>query len=324
MLTSLRLVKVGIQNHKNDKLSIDSDDYIKERNTKGPKSVQNFLMQVILPIFILFYYKNKFGFATGAIKDASLIFWMTAETWGAFQPFYPTADYYDEFPALKILENNHMVIKSEYENMLKLTNIQLSSMRYALNRDEMNKTNWDTLWIKTGNSFIPNNVEYVPQTTEILKQIPNLSTTFFSRINANSRILPHWGYHKGILRVLFSVIAPVCKPGEFSGIRVNVNVLYTKEIKHKVLVEHDMSYIERNDTYTLAMTEGKGVMFDDTYLHDSLNDCDGQRVALFIDIKRDLPWYLKAINELMEFASSNFVERLRARVNLPKLNKEEI
>ena len=47
-----------------------------------------------------------------------------------------------------------------------------------------------------------------------------------------------------------------------------------------------------NKPYT--WTEGKGVMFDDTYVHEVRNETKETRVAVLLDIRRnDFPFFLK-------------------------------
>lgn len=42
---------------------------------------------------------------------------------------------------------------------------------------------------------------------------------------------------------------------------------------------------------------GEAVLFDDTYLHEAVNDSDETRVVLFIDVARNMPWYLHYWNK---------------------------
>jgi Aspartyl/Asparaginyl beta-hydroxylase len=50
--------------------------------------------------------------------------------------------------------------------------------------------------------------------------------------------------------------------------------------------------------------EGEGVMFDDNPLHDATNNSDEERVVLFLDVARKLPWYLDIINRISIFVAN--------------------
>lgn len=59
--------------------------------------------------------------------------------------------------------------------------------------------------------------------------------------------------------------------------------------------------------------EGEGVMFDDNPLHDATNDSDGERVVLFLDVARTLPWYLDAINRVSIFVANRQAQIISMR-----------
>jgi aspartyl/asparaginyl beta-hydroxylase (cupin superfamily) len=50
--------------------------------------------------------------------------------------------------------------------------------------------------------------------------------------------------------------------------------------------------------------EGEGVMFDDNPLHDATNESDEVRVVLFLDVARNLPWYLDIVNRIAIFVAN--------------------
>jgi beta-hydroxylase len=45
--------------------------------------------------------------------------------------------------------------------------------------------------------------------------------------------------------------------------------------------------------------EGKALIFDDCYQHEVLNETDGVRVVLFLDVIRPLPFPLSVINQYL-------------------------
>ncbi len=56
-------------------------------------------------------------------------------------------------------------------------------------------------------------------------------------------------------------------------------------------------------------------MFDDTYEHEAWNDTDGERVVLFLDIKRPLRPPMNTINDgiIKAVSTSPFVTTARAQ-----------
>jgi aspartyl/asparaginyl beta-hydroxylase (cupin superfamily) len=61
--------------------------------------------------------------------------------------------------------------------------------------------------------------------------------------------------------------------------------------------KHDVAFIERGERY--YWREGKGVMFDDTYLHDAKNASSQVRVILWLDLRRKMPPHLNALNTMI-------------------------
>lgn len=57
------------------------------------------------------------------------------------------------------------------------------------------------------------------------------------------------------------------------------------------------------------------MVFDDTYLHSAHNRTDGERVVLFIDVKRPLRQPVSAINSglIKAVQHSPFIKRARAQ-----------
>jgi aspartyl/asparaginyl beta-hydroxylase (cupin superfamily) len=99
-----------------------------------------------------------------------------------------------------------------------------------------------------------------PATAAVLRAIPGVITGFFSILGPGKRLPPHYGPYRGVLRHHLALIVP--EPLEKCGIRV--------------------------DDQTRHWTEGQSLVFDDTYEHEAWNDTDGERVVLFLDIKRPL------------------------------------
>jgi hypothetical protein len=66
---------------------------------------------------------------------------------------------------------------------------------------------------------------------------------------------------------------------------------------------------------TRHWTEGRSLVFDDTYEHEAWNDTDGERVVLFLDIKRPLRPPMNRINDgvIKAVSKSPFIKNARAQ-----------
>ena len=56
---------------------------------------------------------------------------------------------------------------------------------------------------------------------------------------------------------------------------------------------------------------GRGVVFDDTNLHEACNESDRARVVLFLDVERKLPWPLAWFHRLVVAVAYRAMPELR-------------
>jgi aspartyl/asparaginyl beta-hydroxylase (cupin superfamily) len=68
--------------------------------------------------------------------------------------------------------------------------------------------------------------------------------------------------------------------------------------------------------------EGQGIMFDDTFPHDVINDSDEIRVILFLDIARNMPWYLDGLNQLILNIAARGTHLKKMRENAAKVGQD--
>ncbi|MBP6731225.1 MAG: aspartyl/asparaginyl beta-hydroxylase domain-containing protein, partial [Chitinophagales bacterium] len=105
------------------------------------------------------------------------------------------------------------------------------------------------------------NIALCPQTDRLLKNIPNVTTAFFSILSSDTVIKEHRGAFKGYLRFHLGVDIPA--DYENCGIRI------------------------LNDTY--HWQNGKSFIFDDTFLHSAWNKSSQKRTVLYVDFIRPMP-----------------------------------
>lgn len=135
---------------------------------------------------------------------------------------------------------------------------------------------WKTFFLKGVGMDCEENARRCPETMKALSLIPGCTTGFFSILSPRKHIPHHRGPWAGVLRLHLGLMVP--EPRHECRIRIA-----------------DQVY---------AWSEGKAVVFDDTYNHEVWNDTNGYRVVLFVDFERPLRWPLNLINHwIMNLAS---------------------
>ncbi|KAL7559586.1 hypothetical protein ACA910_006991 [Epithemia clementina (nom. ined.)] len=181
---------------------------------------------------------------------------------------------------------------------------------------QYSNTKWRSLGLKLG-IIIEENRYLAPQTVHLIEQIPYIRTASFSILEPHTYIPPHWGYWKGYVRYQLAVQVPKVKdslgqeqthpdlwirmvPGRYKtpelsdAINHNDFSLMTKGISN--ISSANNKYVLPTQTY--SWTEGQGLMFDDTSVHDVKNGSDEIRVVLYLDLERKLPWPWSWINQI--------------------------
>lgn len=165
------------------------------------------------------------------------------------------------FPWVPALEARWRDIRAELEKVLArpeaIPNFQ------DISRDQVNITQddkWKTFFLYGYGYRMDGNCARCPETTRIVESIPGMFTAFFSVLAPGKHIPLHRGPYKGVLRCHLGLIVP--EPREQCRIEVGGE--------------------------TACWTEGRCLVFDDTYKHQVRNDTDGTRVVLFLDIVRPM------------------------------------
>jgi len=116
-----------------------------------------------------------------------------------------------------------------------------------------------------------------------------MTTAMCSILSPHKHIPAHGGPYKGVLRYHLALIVP--SPDGKARIRVGDDIR--------------------------PWVEGKSLVFDDTWEHEAWNDTEGTRVVLFVDFKRPLRGFARAVNELVLklIYYSPFVQDAKARHN---------
>lgn len=176
-----------------------------------------------------------------------------------------------DFPFLKPFEMNWQEIHAELQNILKykesvppFEEISTDQMKIARGGQ------WRTFILFGFGNKLEKNCTHAPRTAELLEQVPNLQTAWFSILEPGYHITPHRGVTKGILRCHLGLVVPDRR--EDCWMRV--------------------------DQQKCVWQPGKCLVFDDTYEHEVLNDTPQQRVVLLFDFERPMRFWGRALNRL--------------------------
>ena len=127
---------------------------------------------------------------------------------------------------------------------------------------------WKKIYIKWhSNSIDPLAKKICPKTSNIINSLPNIKLAMISLLEPGTKIYPHKGPYKGLLRYHLGLITP----------------------------NSDDCFISVNDI-KYSWKDGDGIIFDDTFIHWVNNNTDKKRIILICDIIRPLNYPAHIIN----------------------------
>lgn len=174
-------------------------------------------------------------------------------------------------PELLVFEQNFHIIKQEHENVEKLNQIpayeDLDKFQY--DPDEP-KGKWKVFVINMMGEFDEVAEKICPEICNMIREVPDVFQAMFSVLEPGRSIPAHKGPYKGYLRYHIGVKIPKVNPPR----------------------------IRIEDTY-YTWKEGEGIIFDDSWDHEVINEATEERVVLIIDILRPMPKSPHAINKFL-------------------------
>ena len=196
------------------------------------------------------------------------------------------------YPKLLILDEHYDIIKSE---LLALKKRNLNIPRYhdldkfqtTISATKNPDKNWRTFMINLMGDFTDDARNFVPQTCELLEKIPNLFQAFFSILDPKKSIPAHKGTYRGYIRYHLGLQVPKNK---------------TPKIRVK------------DDVYTWK--EKESILFDDSWEHEVINNCNEERIVLIVDVLRPMPSIPHKVNA---FISKYIVKKYYAKQVFTKL-----
>ncbi len=174
------------------------------------------------------------------------------------------------FPWAAEIESEWRLVRAELDQVMKYRD-QIPSFHEIIKEVNTITTDdqWKTFFLAGIGMDCAENAKCCPETVRLLKKIPGMKTAFFSILAPHKHIPAHRGAFNGILRLHLGLLVP--EPRKKVRIRIGNEVYY--------------------------WSEGKSLIFDDTFNHEVWNDTDGYRVVLFVDFARPLKSPYHRINE---------------------------
>lgn len=133
------------------------------------------------------------------------------------------------------------------------------------------ESGWRLITLKVGNEITSKCLEHFPVIAQTLSDCPEVVSCALSILEPGVMIPIHIGYYKGIMRYMLPLSVPDDKENCF---------LWVNGIKY-------------------SWTDGKSVLWDDTYPHKVYNDTNQLRVLLYMDVVRPIDGLLGKINLLV-------------------------
>jgi len=172
--------------------------------------------------------------------------------------------FYDSgsFPELKIIQDKFQTIKNELIELLYLNKNNRWMKTFPEYVESKENGSWHVFSFLFFSMKSKMNATLCPQTASLIFSVPSIISCDFSLLPGRTRIKPHEGYSRMVLRCHLPLMVP---EGEKCALRVGDKTHYWKE--------------------------GELVIFDDSFEHEAWNDSKHNRVVLMFDIPNPLWGY---------------------------------
>jgi beta-hydroxylase len=178
----------------------------------------------------------------------------------------------NEYPELKVIEDNWEIIRAEAKNLLdnkyfEKTTAEGSAASYDIGFRTFFKYGWSKFYLTWYGNEIKSANELCPQTVALLAKVPSVNGAMFSYLPAGSQLTRHLDPLACSLRYHLGLVTP-------NSDHCFINV----------------------DNETHSWRDGKGLLFDETYLHFVKNNTDQGRLILMCDVDRPMNFLGAFIN----------------------------
>lgn len=134
---------------------------------------------------------------------------------------------------------------------------------------------WRMFVLKAYDMAVPENLARMPVLGRLLAECPEVKSAAVSFLAPRKHIPSHRGPFRGIMRFHLGLVIPHQADGRPATI---------------MMIDHQEKRI----------TDGEGMLWDDTYPHEVMNNADETRIALLLDVWRPgMPWDMEMLSRLI-------------------------
>lgn len=184
----------------------------------------------------------------------------------------PNQSYYEPkaFADLQTLTDNWEMIRDEGLALLGEGRIAAATGHNDVGFHTFFKRGWKRFYLKWYGHPIPSAKAHCPKTTALLDSLPSVHGAMYTFLPAGGRIGRHRDPFAGSLRYHLGLRTP----------------------------NSDGCWIEV-DGRRASWRDGQAFVFDETYVHEALNETDVDRLILFCDVERPMQPLLRGLNRWM-------------------------
>ncbi|ANN58268.1 aspartyl beta-hydroxylase [Mesorhizobium loti NZP2037] len=134
---------------------------------------------------------------------------------------------------------------------------------------------WRMFVLKAYDMGVPANLVRMPVLSRLLAECPEVKSAAISFLAPRKHIPSHRGPFRGIMRFHLGLVIPRQADGRPATI---------------MMIDHQEKRI----------TDGEGMLWDDTYPHEVINNADEARIALLLDVWRPgMPWDMEILSRMI-------------------------
>lgn len=171
----------------------------------------------------------------------------------------------------KEIRNEALAIAAQIENVPRFHEL----MKEQTDISAQDGLDWRMFILKAYGVNFPENLNRCPTVAALLSQTPEVLSAVISFLAPRKHIPEHRGPYRGILRFHLSLVAPK----SHDGIPATALFINGQEFR---------------------LPDGGYLLWDDTYRHEVLNQCDEMRIALLLDVWRmNMPIDVEIISKIV-------------------------
>lgn len=173
----------------------------------------------------------------------------------------PNRPFLDErdLPELAAVRDNWQTIRDEAVALYSEGQIKKADGYDDLAFNSFFKRGWTRFYLKWYGDYLPSARTQCPKTVEILDQIPTVHAALFAVLPPGASLVAHRDPFAGSLRYHLGLVTP-------------------NDDRCRIYIDGE----------PYSWRDGKGVVFDETYVHRAINETDVHRIILFCDVERPM------------------------------------